>query len=128
MGATAAGCRTGPQTRPVTLVESLEPLGCEGRSGPCGAKGWEWADCRRWVPWLRTPEPELASLRSYAGDGQAQQGPAGSIWVLRLTPDAGTIKNGPRPDSATGMVSTGPRPTGVCNQIIVKRPASPTSG
>jgi hypothetical protein len=29
-----------------------------------------------------------------AGDVQARQGPADSIWVLRLTPDAGTIKTG----------------------------------
>ena len=35
---------------------------------------------------------ELTQLR--AGDVQAREGPAGSIWVLRLTPDAGTIKTG----------------------------------
>jgi integrase len=52
--------------------------------------------CRRWVPWLcaytGARVGELTQLR--AGDVQARQGPAGSIWVLRLTPDAGTIKTG----------------------------------
>jgi len=63
---------------------------------PIGTKGEQWAACRRWVPWLRAYTGarvgELTQLR--AGDVQARQGPAGSIWVLRLTPDAGTIKTG----------------------------------
>src|SRR5258708_40070798 len=61
---------------------------------PIGTKGEQWAACRRWVPWLcaytGARVGELTQLR--AGDVQARQGPAGSIWVLRLTPDAGTIK------------------------------------
>jgi integrase len=63
---------------------------------PIGTKGEQWAACRRWVPWLcaytGARVGELTQLR--AGDVQARQGPAGSIWVLRLTPDAGTIKTG----------------------------------
>jgi hypothetical protein len=59
-------------------------------------QGEQWTACRRWVPWLRAYTRarvgELTQLR--AGDVQARQGPAGSIWVLRLTPDAGTIKTG----------------------------------
>src|SRR5258708_15063354 len=44
---------------------------------------------------VRTPGPESASLRSYAlGTYKPGKGPAGSIWVLHLTPDAGTIKTG----------------------------------
>jgi hypothetical protein len=38
-----------------------------------------------------TLEPELASLRSYALGTYRSGRAAGSIWVLRLTPDAGTI-------------------------------------
>jgi len=53
---------------------------------PIGTKGEQWAACRRWVPWLRAYTGarvgELTQLR--AGDVQARQGPAGSIWVLRL--------------------------------------------
>jgi integrase len=63
---------------------------------PIGTKGSQWAACRRWVPWLcaytGARVGELTQLR--AGDVQARQAPAGSIWVLRLTPDAGTIKTG----------------------------------
>jgi integrase len=63
---------------------------------PIGTKGEQWAACRRWVPWLcaytGARVGELTQLR--AGDVQARQGPAGSVWVLRLTPDAGTIKTG----------------------------------
>ena len=63
---------------------------------PIGAKGEQWAACRRWVLWLcaytGARVGELTQLR--AGDVQAREGPAGSIWVLRLTPDAGTIKTG----------------------------------
>jgi integrase len=60
------------------------------------SKGCYWAACRRWVPWLcaytGARVGELTQLR--AGDVQARHGPAGSIWVLHLTPDAGTIKTG----------------------------------
>jgi integrase len=63
---------------------------------PIGTKAEQWAACRRWVPWLcaytGARVGELTQLR--AGDVQARQGPAGSIWVLRLTPEAGTIKTG----------------------------------
>jgi hypothetical protein len=63
---------------------------------PIRTKGSEWAACRRWVPWLcaytGARVGELTQLR--AGDVQARQGPAGSIWILRLTPEAGTIKTG----------------------------------
>jgi hypothetical protein len=65
---------------------------------PIRTKGEQWAACRRWVPWLcaytGARVGELTQLR--AGDVQARQGPAGSIWVLRLTPDAGQDKESSR--------------------------------
>jgi integrase len=59
---------------------------------PVGARGWEWAACRRWVPWLCAytgcRPGEATQLRAR----DVERRPYGS--VLRLTPEAGTIKTG----------------------------------
>jgi integrase len=59
---------------------------------PVGSCGWEWSACRRWVPWLCAytgcRPAEATQLRA----GDVERRPYGH--VLRLTPEAGTIKTG----------------------------------
>jgi integrase len=57
---------------------------------PLGGKGWQWAACRQWVPWLLAYTGarvgELTQLRAQDIERRAC-GP-----VLLITPDAGTVK------------------------------------
>jgi integrase len=63
---------------------------------PMGSKGFEWAACRRWVPFLcaytGARVREMTQLR--AGDVEKRVGPHGPLWVLKVTPEAGTVKTG----------------------------------
>lgn len=81
---------TEAEAQTVLLAAQLVPL------LPIGAKGSEWAACRRWVPFLcaytGARVREMTQLR--AGDMEKRLGQHGPLWVLKVTPDAGTVKTG----------------------------------
>jgi integrase len=81
---------TEAEARTVLRAARLVPL------LPIGAKGSEWAACRRWVPFLcaytGARVREMTQLR--AGDVEQRLGHHGPLWVLKVTPEAGTVKTG----------------------------------
>jgi integrase len=75
----------------VPLVQGLL-LGRLPPMGPVALRVHRSQSWRAYCAYTGARVGELTQLR--AGDVQARHGPAGSIWVLHLTPDAGTIKTG----------------------------------
>jgi integrase len=59
---------------------------------PIGRRGWQWSATRRWVPWLCAYTGARVGEITQCRAGDIEQRPHGP--VLRITPDAGTVKTG----------------------------------
>lgn len=58
---------------------------------PLGSRGWQWAACRRWAPWIMAytgaRAGEITQVRASDIEDRPGVGP-----IIKITPEAGTVK------------------------------------
>src|SRR5262249_46427058 len=91
----AQDCRNPRDRRAFTEAEALSVLRAAAAvtSIPLGKRGWQWAACRRWAPWIMAYTGarggEITQLRA----ADVEERPGIGV-VVKITPEAGTVKTG----------------------------------